>query len=86
MFQVNFVDYGNNEVISWNNVRTDLIMQAFARQCIECKLAKIHTVSYLIFLTFLIVAYFTQSYVSCSLAQKTLYQTLYNIYRVDDTK
>ncbi|GFU49792.1 RING finger protein 17 [Trichonephila clavipes] len=34
--KVNFVDYGNNEVVPLSDIRTDIIMRDFPRQCLEC--------------------------------------------------
>ncbi|KAF8781954.1 RING finger protein 17 like protein [Argiope bruennichi] len=34
--KVNFVDYGNNEIVPLSFIRTDLIMKDFPRQCLEC--------------------------------------------------
>nr|XP_042912960.1 RING finger protein 17 [Parasteatoda tepidariorum] len=36
--KVNFVDYGNNEMVPLKDIRPEIIMQKFARQCIECSL------------------------------------------------
>ncbi|CAL1285704.1 unnamed protein product [Larinioides sclopetarius] len=36
--KVNFVDYGNNEIVPLSFIRTDLIMKDFPRQCLECAL------------------------------------------------
>ncbi|GFR13574.1 RING finger protein 17 [Trichonephila clavata] len=36
--KVNFVDYGNNEIVPLSEIRTDLIMRDFPRQCLECAL------------------------------------------------
>ncbi|GBO38394.1 hypothetical protein AVEN_156635-1, partial [Araneus ventricosus] len=36
--KVNFVDYGNNEIVPLSFIRTDLVMKEFPRQCLECAL------------------------------------------------
>lgn len=41
--KVNFIDYGNNEIVSWNEVCTDVILHNIPKQCMDCKIAKIHT-------------------------------------------
>lgn len=43
--KVNFVDYGNNEIVPLSDIRLDVIMKSFPRLCQECALFEIEDVS-----------------------------------------